>query len=70
MDGARKPKVTQLPPSTLVRELAEDRRHFGCVLAIIDEALFVEADQLEALGKALDAIDYRDLRVNSARRLG
>lgn len=33
LDGARHRKVTELPPSVLVRELAETRRQLGIVLA-------------------------------------
>jgi hypothetical protein len=32
LDGARRRKVTELPPSVLVRELAETRRQLGLVL--------------------------------------
>jgi|SRR5215831_10300099 len=37
LDGARKRKVTQLPPSLLIRECAELRRHLGQLLDVIGE---------------------------------
>jgi hypothetical protein len=36
LTGARKRKVDHLPPSVLMRELAETRRQLGQVLAVID----------------------------------
>ena len=38
LDGARRRKVTTLPPSVLVRECAELRRQLGQVLDVIDQA--------------------------------
>jgi hypothetical protein len=58
--GARRRKVAELPPSALVREDVELRRQLGQLLAFVDEALFLDAGQLEVLGQALaDAIEYR-----------
>ena len=52
--SARKRKVTELPPSVLMREDAELRRQLGVVLDLIGEAS-------EVLGRAFaDAIGYRE----------
>ena len=53
LDGARKHKVTELPPSVLVREDAELRRQLGQVLDVL-------AEYSEVLGQALaDALAWR-----------
>ena len=44
LDGARRRNVNQLPPSQLVRELAETRRALGQLLDVVDEAIAAAAD--------------------------
>ena len=53
LEGARKRKVAELPPSVLMREDAELRRQLGQVLNVIAEAAGV-LSQVFA-----DAIEYR-----------
>ena len=58
--GARRRKVTELPPSILMRELAEARRQLGQVLDVVRESVSLTDEQLEVLGQALaDATDWR-----------
>lgn len=66
--GARKRKVAELPPSLLIREVAELRRQLGQVLDVAGHAIALDDGQREVLAQALaDALDYRDLRVNSGQ---
>ena len=58
--GARRRKVTELPPSILMRELAEARRQLGQVLDVVRESVSLTDEQLEVLGQALaDAFVWR-----------
>jgi len=58
--GARKRKVTELPPSVLVRELAEARRVLGQVLDYLAEGAG-GPEQRAVLAQALaDAIAHRE----------
>jgi hypothetical protein len=64
LTGTRRRKVDQLPPSVLMRELAETRRQLGQVLAVIaGQAASLDADQaaivLSALEDASDGIRER-----------
>jgi hypothetical protein len=47
LDGARKRKVTELPPSLLIRECAELRRALGQVLDVVEEDLAADDDGTE-----------------------
>ena len=59
--GARKRRVTELPPSVLVRELAECGRQLGQVLDVIAQGAVLGAGQCEVLVQALtDAITFRE----------
>ena len=61
LDGARRHKVTELPPSVLTRELAEARRQLGQLLDVIAQGAVLDDGQREAIGQALaDAIQFRD----------
>jgi len=55
LDGARKRKVTQLPPSLLVRECAELRRHLGQLLDVIGEQAGALQEARAALLSAYEA---------------
>ena len=55
--GARKRKVDQLPPSVLMRELAECRRQLGQVLDVID-GLGEDAGKLAAIRAVLARFDW------------
>jgi hypothetical protein len=46
--------VTGLPPSVLVRELAETRRQLGCVLDAIGAGLLLDEDQAQTVAAAAD----------------
>jgi hypothetical protein len=60
LGGARRRKVTELPPSLLIRECAELRRHLGQVLDVIAGGAVLEAAQLGTVLDALDvAADYK-----------
>lgn len=55
LTGARRRKVDQLPPSVLVRELAETRRQLGQVLDAIDsQPAPLTPAQLSTIQDALD----------------
>ena len=63
--GARKRKVTELPPSILMREDAELRRQLGQVLDVVQADVSLTDEQLEVLGQALDdAIEWRTPSAN------
>ena len=57
LDGSRKRKVTELPPSVLMRELAECRRHLGQVLIVIDDGR-EDAGKLAAIRAVLARFDW------------
>jgi hypothetical protein len=62
--GARRRKVGQLPPTLLVRELAETRRQLGEVLDVLGPAAAVlDEDQaaivLAALADAAELLEHR-----------
>jgi len=58
--GARKRRVSELPPSVLVREDAELRRLLGQVLDYLSEVVALGPHQVEVIGNALsDAIAWR-----------
>ena len=59
--GARRRKVNTLPPSVLMRELAETRRQLGQVLGLIEgQAATLTGAQLSTVLDALDvAADYK-----------
>ena len=60
LDGVRKRKVAELPPSLLMRDLAECRRQLGQVLDVIGEQPALSTAQLATLGQALaDAVEWR-----------
>jgi hypothetical protein len=67
LTGARRRKVDQLPPSVLVRELAETRRQLGQVLDVVNgQTAPLTAAQLSTVLDALDvAADYRRDRVET-----
>jgi hypothetical protein len=67
LNGARRRKVGELPPSLLIRECAELRRQLGQVLGVIEEqatAVLITAE----LGTVLDglavAAEYRRYRAS------
>jgi hypothetical protein len=59
--GARQRDVNHLPPSRLIAELAETRRHLGQVLAAAaDQAALLTGPQLATVLDALEvAADYK-----------
>lgn len=60
LDGARRRKVTELPPSLLVRECAELRRCLGQVLDVLDGGqVLAEADRATVLGGLAVAAEAR-----------
>jgi hypothetical protein len=61
LDGARRRKVTELPPTLLIRECAELRRLLGQVLDAIGEGALLTTDQLETVLLALR--EARDVHV-------
>jgi hypothetical protein len=54
LTGARRRKVDQLPPSVLMRELAETRRQLGQVLDVIDQAATLDDDQAAIVLSSLE----------------
>jgi hypothetical protein len=59
--AARKRKVSELPPSVMLRELAECRRQLGQVLDVVRANVSLSDDQLVLLGQVIaDAVTYRD----------
>jgi hypothetical protein len=65
LDGARRRKVTELPPSLLMRECAELRRLLGQVLDVLDSAVTLDQDQAATVLDALDfAAEYRRYRAS------
>lgn len=54
LDGARRRKVTELPPSLLIRECAELRRLLGQVLDVIAAGVCLDDDQAATVLAALD----------------
>jgi hypothetical protein len=66
LDGARKRKVAEMPPSVLMRECAELRRLLGQVLDVISEAVTLTGADLTTMITALeDAADYRRSRADA-----
>jgi hypothetical protein len=63
LDGARRHKVTELPPSLLIRECAELRRLLGQALDVLGQAVTLDGSQaatvLDALGFAAEYRRYR-----------
>jgi hypothetical protein len=58
--GARRRKVTELPPSVLMRELAETRRQLGQVLDVVRASVALTDEQLIILSQAIgDALAWR-----------
>jgi hypothetical protein len=65
LDGARRRKVSELPPSLLIRECAELRRALGQVLDVLGEAVTLDGDQAATVLDALDfAAEYRRYRAS------
>jgi hypothetical protein len=65
LDGARRRKVAELPPSLLMRECAELRRLLGQVLGLLDSAVTLDQDQAATALDALDfAAEYRRYRAS------
>lgn len=58
LSGARKRKVDQLPPSVLMRELAECRRQLGQVLDVIAYGDAGAAGQLAKVRAVLAGFDW------------
>ncbi len=59
--GGRRRKVSRLPPSVLMRELAECRRQLGQFLDVVRASVSLTDEELVILGQAIsDAITYRD----------
>jgi len=54
LTGARRRKVAELPPSVLVRELAECRRQLGQILDVLDE----DAGRLAAIRAVFARFDW------------
>jgi hypothetical protein len=65
LDGARRRKVTELPPSLLVRECAELRRQLAQVLDVIDGAQVLdEADRAIVFDGLAVAAEFRRYRAS------
>jgi hypothetical protein len=65
LDGARRRKVSELPPSLLIRECAELRRALGQVLDVLSQAVTLDGDQAATVLDALDfAAEYRRCRAS------
>ena len=66
LDGARKRKVAELPPSLLIRECAELRRALGQVLDVIGDqaAAFTTAEAATVLDALAVAAEYRRYRAS------
>jgi hypothetical protein len=60
LTGSRRRKVAELPPSILMRELAEARRQLGQVLDVVRETVSLTDDQLVTVAQAVgDALSWR-----------
>lgn len=66
LDGARRRKMTELPPSLLIRECAELRRQLGQVLDVIAAGACLNEDQAATVLAALDdaAVHIRERAAN------
>jgi hypothetical protein len=64
LDGARNRPVPTLPPSVMMRELAETRRQLGIVLQVIEDqaAALTAADLATVLDALAVAAEYRRYR--------
>ncbi len=66
LNGARKRSVSELPPSVLIREVAELRRQLGIVLDLLETRPALDAGTLASLHQVFaDAIDWRESMLDS-----